>query len=305
MKGQFRPKFSNLLKQSAMLHHSTLFSFFTTLRFCLPCLLGCYFFCTNTLYAQNVFAVSGSNLISFEATAPTLLLSNTVITGIDADLSISGMDFRPATGQLYALGYNQTSGNARIYTIDKTTGAATAVGAAPIALDPEMGKIGFDFNPTVDRIRVTGSNNANYRLHPVTGALVAVDGDLSFSGTDPNAGANPSVGTVAYTNSYIGATSTTLYNIDDSLGILTTQLPPNNGVLNTVGNLGINLHPDNQTSDFDIVFDAATASNVAFLVTSDEFTFLDYLFSVNLQTGASTPRSTSSACSRSSITLWI
>ncbi|MBL7782965.1 MAG: DUF4394 domain-containing protein [Saprospiraceae bacterium] len=240
------------------------------------------------MYAQNVFAVSGSNLISFEATAPTLLLSNTVITGIDADLSISGMDFRPATGQLYALGYNQTSGNARIYTIDKTTGAATAVGAAPIALDPEMGKIGFDFNPTVDRIRVTGSNNANYRLHPVTGALVAVDGDLSFSGTDPNAGANPSVGTVAYTNSYIGATSTTLYNIDDSLGILTTQLPPNNGVLNTVGNLGINLHPDNQTSDFDIVFDAATASNVAFLVTSDEFTFLDYLFSVNLQTGAST-----------------
>lgn len=271
-----------------MLHHSTWLSFFPALRFCLPFLLGCSFFYGNTLFAQTVFAISGSNLISFEAVSPTLLLSNTTITGIDPNLTISGLDSRPATGQLYALAYNQTSGAARLYTINKTTAAATAVGEAPIALAAEMGKIGFDFNPTVDRIRVTGSNNANYRLHPVTGALVAVDGALSFAGTDPNAGANPSIGAVAYTNSYIGATSTTLYNIDDSLGVLTTQLPPNNGVLNTVGSLGINLHPDNQTSDLDIVFDANTASNVAYLVTSDEFTFLDYLFRVNLQTGTST-----------------
>ncbi|MCA0235975.1 MAG: DUF4394 domain-containing protein [Bacteroidetes bacterium] len=271
-----------------MLHHSTWLSFFPALRFCLPFLLGCSFFYGNTLFAQTVFAISGSNLISFEAASPTLLLSNTTIIGIDPNLTISGLDSRPATGQLYALAYNQTSGAARLYTINKTTAAATAVGEAPIALAAEMGKIGFDFNPTVDRIRVTGSNNANYRLHPVTGALVAVDGALSFAGTDPNAGANPSIGAVAYTNSYIGATSTTLYNIDDSLGVLTTQLPPNNGVLNTVGSLGINLHPDNQTSDLDIVFDANTASNVAYLVTSDEFTFLDYLFRVNLQTGTST-----------------
>ncbi len=186
-----------------MLHHSAWLSFFPALRFCLPFLLGCSFFYGNTLFAQTVFAISGSNLISFEAVSPTLLLSNTTITGIDPNLTISGLDSRPATGQLYALAYNQTSGAARLYTINKTTAAATAVGEAPIALAAaEMGKIGFDFNPTVDRIRVTGSNNANYRLHPVTGALVAVDGALSFAGTDPNVGVNPSIGAVAYTNSY-------------------------------------------------------------------------------------------------------
>lgn len=75
-----------------------------------------------------------------------------------------------------------------MYTLNLTTGAATAVGAAPITLATNLGKIGFDFNPTVDRIRVTGSNNANYRLHPVTGVIAATDMNLAFAVTDVNAG---------------------------------------------------------------------------------------------------------------------
>ena len=94
--------------------------------------------------------------------------------------------------------------------------------------------ISFDFNPTVDRIRVVGANKKNYRLHPVTGAIAATDMDLAYAVGDVNAAASAAIGACAYTNSYIGSTVTTLYNYDMSLNILTTQIPPNKGTLNTV-----------------------------------------------------------------------
>ena len=131
---------------------------------------------------------TGGSLISFDAAQPGIVRMLVAVSGISAGQVLSGLDFRPATGELYALGYNSATGEARLYTLNLTTGAATAVGAAPITLATNLGKIGFDFNPTVDRIRVTGSNNANYRLHPVTGVIAATDMNLAFAVTDVNAG---------------------------------------------------------------------------------------------------------------------
>jgi 3D (Asp-Asp-Asp) domain-containing protein len=239
----------------------------------------------HNLDAQTIFALSGNNLVSFDATAPGAILSNKALSGIAAGQDISGMDFRPNTGELYALGYNQMSGEARIYTINSSTAVATPVGAAPVMLKPGLGKIGFDFNPTVDRIRVTGSDNTNYRMHPVTGAIAATDGSLAFSGTDVNAGKDPSVGAVAYTNSYIGTTSTTLYNYDDSLNIVTAQIPPNNGTLNTVGASGITVNLNDQSTDMDIFFDAAGGINRAFLAANIGTDIADNLYTIDLATG--------------------
>jgi hypothetical protein len=108
----------------------------------------------------------------------------------------------------------------------------------------------------------------NLRLHPDTGAVVAVDGTLAYSATDVNAGANPSVVGAAYTNpDNDPATGTTLYDIDANFDSLTIQNPPNSGTLNTVGALGIDtdgfvgfdislsgaayaaLHTDDETDD--------------------------------------------------------
>jgi len=256
----------------------------TVLSFVLMLWIGAF----STLQAQTIFALSGNNLISFNAQTPALVLSSTAISGIEANYIIAGMDSRPATGELYILGYRQTTGEARLYTLNTTTAVATAIGAGPVTLASDMVKVGFDFNPTVDRIRVTGSNNVNYRLHPVTGALVATDGNLAFAITDVNAAQNPSIGAVAYTNSYIGATSTTLFNFDDSLGVLTTQIPPNNGTLNTVGAVGILLNPNNETSDIDIAINPVTGQNVAYLVANDNVSLSDQLYTVNLTTGLAT-----------------
>ncbi|MDO8971954.1 MAG: DUF4394 domain-containing protein, partial [Saprospiraceae bacterium] len=242
----------------------------------------------SQISAQTIYALSGNNLISFRATAPGTLLSNVAITGIPASMSIAGMDFRPNTGQLYAMGYNQGSGMVRLYTIDLNSGAASAIGAAAITLNANMGKVSFDFNPTVDRIRVTGSDNSNYRLHPVTGALVATDGNLAFAAADANAGQDPSISTGAYTNSYIGSTSTTLYNYDDALNILTTQIPPNDGVLNTIGTSGITVNTASPASDFDIYFDATSGTNRAFLAANSGTQTTSSLYMLNLSSGAAT-----------------
>ncbi len=242
--------------------------------------------------AQTIYALSDGALISFNASTPGTLNSTTQISGVTAGQALVGLDFRPATGQLYALGYNSNTGEARLYTINLATGAATAIGAAAVTLSPNMGDIGFDFNPTVDRIRVTGSNNTNFRLHPVTGAIAATDGNLAFAATDANAGADPNVGTVAYTNSYIGGPSTTLFNFDLSLNIFTTQVPPNNGVLNTVntaGNpTGLNLQANIASVDLDIYFNPATSTNQAYLVANEANSLNDNLYTVNLTTGVTT-----------------
>ncbi|GAB4496670.1 MAG: hypothetical protein OHK0019_28850 [Saprospiraceae bacterium] len=242
----------------------------------------------NSLNAQTIYALSGNHLISFNASTPGTMSGNKLITGIAAGQNIAGLDFRPNTGELYALGYNQLSGEARLYSINLNTAAATAIGAAPVVLKAGISKIGFDFNPTVDRIRVTGSDNSNYRLHPVTGAVVATDLDLAFAVADVNAGQNPSIGAVAYTNSYVGATATTLYNYDDSLNVLTTQIPPNNGTLNTIGISGISVNLADPSADMDIFFDASLNMNRAFLVANSGTNTTDNLFVLNLATGAAT-----------------
>lgn len=247
-------------------------------------ILTSFFYSAN---AQTIYALSEGELISFNALVPGVIISTNPVTGISSGQSVAGMDYRPATGQLYALGYEQANGNAQLYIINTANGSATAVNATPFVLAANMGKISFDFNPTVDRIRVTGSNNKNYRLNPITGAIAATDGDLAFAGGDVNAGAEPSIGTGAYTNSYIAATTTALYNYDDSLNIITLQNPPNNGTLNTVGSSGIAVNLGDATTDMDIFYNTVTDENIAYLVANVSGSD-DNLYTINLSTGAAT-----------------
>ena len=62
--------------------------------------------------------------ISFASTA----FPKAPITGLVGGEPVVAIDFRPATGTLYAL-----SGGSRLYSIDTTTGTATQVGAAGAA----------------------------------------------------------------------------------------------------------------------------------------------------------------------------
>ncbi|MGQ0540459.1 MAG: DUF4394 domain-containing protein [Blastocatellia bacterium] len=219
-----------------------------------------------------VFGLTTANsLVRFNSSRPNTILGSVAITGLQGGENVLGIDFRPANGQLFALG-----STSRIYRIDTTTGAATSVGTLTT---PILGtNFGFDFNPVPDRIRITSDLEQNLRANPNDGTNL-VDSVLAYAAGDPNFGANPNVVASGYTNSFGGATATTLYNIDSNLDILVTQNPPNAGTLNTIGSLGVN-------ATGEAGFDIAAGNNTALAALSAPSATSSALYSVNLLTGA-------------------
>ena len=144
--------------------------------------------------AQTGYALMGGQaptyrLSTFSPSAPSAFAATVTITGLGSGQDLVGLDVRPATGQLYALGYVPSSQQAQLYTLNPATGALTAVGSAqPLALGTSRSLFGVDFNPTADRLRVTAGNGANVRLNPDTGGLAATDSPLAYASTDANAG---------------------------------------------------------------------------------------------------------------------
>jgi hypothetical protein len=175
-------------------------------------------------------AVQSQNLIAFDSSTPGNILGSVGITGLlGANERVLGIDFRPANGQLYAVG---SAGN--LYTLNTATGAATLV--ASLAADPSDltspfsllngGRFGVDFNPVPDRLRVISDSGQNLRINPNNG-LVTTDADLNPT-TTANVGA-------AYANNVAGAATTTLFTINSNSDALNIQNPPNNGTETQVG----------------------------------------------------------------------
>lgn len=225
--------------------------------------------------AEEIWVLTDNNgLANFISSTPTAF-SQRPITGLSPGEKAVAIDFRPAAplGRIYAI-----TDQGRLYRIDDpASGAAVAVGPGGLPVSAGVA-VGFDFNPTVDRIRLVLSNDANYRLHPDLGTLVATDGTLAYAAADVNAGANPFVSGAAYTNSFPGASSTLLYDIDTALDILVTQVPPNSGTLNTVGALGVDVNGVNG-------FDISGVSGVAYAALNGG-TSQSQLYTINLATGA-------------------
>jgi hypothetical protein len=224
----------------------------------------------------TVYGLTNTNsLVRFNSAQPNTILSTTPITGLQTGENVTAIDFRPATGQLFALG-----APGRLYTINTTTGAATFVAAlSTFPTGSNLPDYGFDFNPTVDRIRLVTNTDFNGRINPADGATTQ-DTALAFAAGDVNAAQNPNVVAAGYTNSFGGATSTILYDIDSNLDILVRQDPPNNGTLNTIGSLGVNASGETG-------FDIASGNNAAFASIQTGVT-ASSLYSINLTSGAAT-----------------
>jgi hypothetical protein len=171
----------------------------------------------------------GNQLLQVSSDAPSSPMATINITGLMSGDRIMAIDFRPATGQLYGV-----SSLSRVYMINPITGVARAVGGAAFSPALTGDAFGFDFNPTVDRIRLVSNNGQNLRLNPETGGVAAVDGNI-------NGAPGASISGSAYTNNFSGATTTTLYSIDPVNDKLYIQNPPNNGTQAEVGALGVDI----------------------------------------------------------------
>ncbi len=263
------------------------------LLFSACCYLTLLLISSNVTNALPILALTDSNkLLRVDSASPGTVLSQTIVTGLQANEILLAIDFRPANGKLYGV-----TNASRLYVINPTTGAATQVGSGTFTPALNIGPIqgwaidlGFDFNPVADLIRVVTITGQNLRINPDTGSVVAVDTSLAFAAGDPNAGRAAAVSAAAYTNNFSGATSTTLYTITNGNGsgpdstVLATQgspggtpVSPNTGQLFTVGNVGIVYI---QPTGLDVAPDGTA---YALLNSTDT---LNQFFTINLTTGA-------------------
>jgi len=226
------------------------------------------------------YALSGSNLVTFDLATPAIPISSVTITGVTAGQVLVGIDIRPANGLLYVLGVNAATDVGTLYSVSAATGAATAVGSFTSAsIDLPASDYGFDFNPTVDRIRVTTASGENFRLNPNNGTIAGDDNNI----------VGAAISGAAYTNNQPVTTVTTLYTLD----AISNQLMIQNGNAGTqtpVGSTGVDFSSAN---GFDIAAGVnATTNNVG--VTSGFGTALLTvgglvgLYTINLATGAAT-----------------
>jgi len=215
----------------------------------------------------NFYALTAdSKLLLLNANDATIVTSQITITGLQANETILSIDFRPATGQLYGLG-----SSSRIYVIDLKTGNSRAIGSTPFTPALSGTVAGFDFNPTVDRIRLVTSTNQNLRLNPETGTVAATDMNL-------NAVTNAKINSAAYTQNKAGASTTILFDIDVTNNKLHKQDPPNDGKLVEVGNIGFDIE---DAGGFDIGPDGTALAAMSVSGKSG-------LFTIDLNSGKAT-----------------
>lgn len=215
--------------------------------------------------AETVYGLTASDeLVPFSSAKPGATGTPIPIAGKTAGDDIVGIDFRPATGQLYGIAKVGATDDGQLYRIDTVTGAATAIGAPGDAVIAGAQQ-GFDFNPFPDRVRVVNDEpDANWRLNPNNGARVDADvvspgvqpdAPLAFSALDPNVGDDPDISSIAYTNSVAGAAATRLFALERGNNALVQLGPgnadPNNGTISTVGPLGVSIEAS-QPVGFDI-----------------------------------------------------
>lgn len=178
--------------------------------------------------AEPIYGITDattSSLVLFDSTTPALLSTVGVITGVVAGQTLRAIDFRPSDGQLYAVSSSGTA--AQLYMVNLATGAATVLGAGFALAGNSSTRVSIDFNPVANGLRVVTGSGQSYRVNANTGALIAQDTSVS-----------PSLllADVSFTNSVVGAASTTLYAYDfstDNIGTICsvggTPVSPNSG----------------------------------------------------------------------------
>ncbi len=230
---------------------------------------------------ELVALTENNGLISFNSGLPQQLCTNASINGLQGSEKVLGIDMRPVDRNVYAL-----TDAGRLYTVNAATGTVAANATLTASVNDtslpfqglDGGNITVDVSPVADGLRVLSSNGINLRVVFGTGETFT-DAQLNPSGS--------SVTAAAYTNSFAGTGTSTLYVLDTANDRLLIQgrapSSPNNGDLQPVGPLGI-------TGDVQAIagFDINAVNNTAFTALSVGAATTSDLYRINLLTGAAT-----------------
>ena len=202
--------------------------------------------------------------------------------------NLIGIDFRPADAtpqRMYGL-----TDRGNIYTIDVSANnflVTTLVSPMNPRFTGGFGNI-MDFNPVVNALRVSGTNDQNLAVVNGTGNLATTVAQTTFAYVtgDVNFGKDPELIGGAYTNNFAGATTTLFFMIDHDKDTFVTiadktatgSSNTGGGKLQTLGTVvdqfgvAMNFSP---TTDIDVYTDA---NGVNYLVGQST----RWLFSIDL-----------------------
>ncbi|MFO0892295.1 MAG: DUF4394 domain-containing protein [Isosphaeraceae bacterium] len=214
-------------------------------------------------------------LVFFDSNSPAAVTAPLAITGLQGSESLIGIDYRPTTGILYAVGNTN-----RLYTISTITGAATLQGLLTAASGSSFTSLegtffGIDFNPVPDL-----AGNPSLRVISNAGQNLRINVNPGFAGqTIEDSAINPA-GTTIVASAYINndvdpATGTTLFGLDPLANTLLRSTNANAGSYVTLDPLGID------ASDF-IGFDVSGLSGIGFAGAMLDGVLVPSLYSIDL-----------------------
>lgn len=171
------------------------------------------------LTTNDMLAVTSESncLVRFSVSDPSAI---TVIGPLDSAGDVVGLDFRPASGELFAL-----TAMGELLLVDPMTAQTTQVTASIGEL--QGGRYDIDFNPAANALRLISSARQNFRM----GSPALVEGAMMEALVDGKFGYLQGVVATAYTNVnpdqdgtqmyVISADSRTFYQQDPNVGLLT------------------------------------------------------------------------------------
>ncbi|MGE0299659.1 DUF4394 domain-containing protein [Pseudonocardia sp.] len=182
-------------------------------------------------------AGGGTELVAFRTDGPERARVLGPFAGLDGDEFLIGIDFRPATGDLYGVG---DAGG--IYLVDDRTADATKVGELSVALDGSS--FGLDVDPVADGLRIVSDSGQNLAQAFGDGAApegpTVADSPLHRAGTFAltSAPATGVVGLAYINNDTDPATGTTPGVIDTRDDRLAVLHPQEKGTIRGIGGPG-------------------------------------------------------------------
>ncbi len=247
----------------------------------------------DTLGAIFSDGFESGNVSAWSLSTPEDTLDSKSVSGLQTGEKLTGMDSSALAGQPITIsGENDNqvigiSNLGRVFNINCNTGVATPIGSIPSFFTNPFNPaetIGFDINPlTGDKTFTNTEEGVGFMVNSTVGGFAFKS--LFYPLGDPGMGQTPKIVSMAYTNVFSGATTTSLFGIDSNRDTL-VNINLNTGQTTTVGPLGVNtsgiaaldMAPKNNESEPDRCFGAFTLQG------ENKTRF----YSVNLQTGAAT-----------------
>ncbi|MGL5004274.1 MAG: DUF4394 domain-containing protein [Casimicrobium sp.] len=238
--------------------------------------------------APILWTYQNSAYVSFRADAPGTILNT--VNDVGSAYSPYSFDFRPTTGELYALYFTGPVAGGDAYAIQRinlTTGYIQQIGNLGPGAVPTGSRFGMAFDPYFNQIRVVTNGGRHFPLNPESGGSIGFFSDLGYVSGDSGAGIAPTVEHIAFDNAIPNPSFATLYGIDTGRNVLVrigaADVPGSSGSSNltTITPITLGFDPGN---DGGFVIDPAT--RIGYLATNVSGS--GRLYSINLVSGTAT-----------------